>query len=601
MRLKASWQSIQGFFLLLALQCCAVSSFAADEDWLRLQAPRFGIVSQLNEKATRVWAEEFDKFVTALHQLYNTDDRNLVPLTIVIFKSKKQFLAYRIPTKDDKAKNLVGLFANQDDWSVIALPGLRGYKKTRRTILHEAVHWYLNSQSFDPPLWLDEGLAEVYSTFEVKHGKARWGLPIQSHVNYLDYKSLQPTRDFLSATREEALNELDTYYPQAWAMAHYFLFGNRGKNRNKLSAFLSELGKKGTERAFESSFGMTYEEFDRHLRPYVRHGKYGIGEVELTDRNAEIEVGPASDVVVQFALGRLAVGVGNYEKGMQHAEAIISRLPSRPEGYDLLAMASRSPEHKSKQLEALEKAISLNSVDSQIYLMQASILGEKNWIEGSIPDKALKKDVARRIADMYKKAILLRPKKKAAFEGFALALLNLKTYEEEDRQTLELGRRLHPQEGYIFVGLAALARMDGDIDSFNRNLEVSYGKSMGLSMDQKSGLRTMQQYTYHEWLFEQMQPLMEEGKFEEAEALLEQQKSLPYMSRDLNKVLDNIDGMLYSSKRLYDADLAIRARKLDEATAILEDIAGDERIPRLGKNTARRMLSRVEEMKKYYD
>jgi len=33
-------------------------------------------------------------------------------------------------------------------------------------------------------------------------------------------------------------------------------------------------------------------------------------------------------------------------------------------------------------------------------------------------------------------------------------------------------------------------------------------------------------------------------------------------------VLDKIDGMLYSSKRLYNAGLAIKARKFDEATAI---------------------------------
>lgn len=594
-------KSMQGLITVLALQCCAVFTFAADENWLSLKAPRFGIVSQLSEEATRAWAEEFDQFITALHQLYNSDDRNLAPLTIVLFKSKKQFSDYRIPTKSGKTKHVVGLFANLDDWSVIALPGLRGYKNTRRVILHEAVHWYTHSQSVDLPLWLDEGLAEVYSTFEIKHGKARWGMPIQSHVDYLDYKDLQPTRDFLRASQDEALDELDTYYPQAWAMVHYFLFGNRGQNRKEFSAFLSELGNKSREKAFESAFGMTYEEFDQKLRPYMRHGKYGIGEMELMNTHAKMEVAPASDTMVQFALGRLAVGVGNYEKGMQHAEAIISSRPSRPEGYEILAIACRSPKHKTKQLQALEKAISLNSIDSQIYFMQATILGKQNWREGNPPDKALNKDIARRIADMYKKTILLRPKKKTGFEGFALTLLNLNTYEEEDRQTLELGRRLHPREGYILVGLAALAKMDGDIDSFNRNLEISYRNSMGLSMDQKSVLRAMQQTAYHEWLFEQLQPLMEEGRFEEAEALLEQNKSLPYISRDLNKVLDNIDEMLYSTKRLYDADMAIRTRKFDEATDILEDIAKDEKMPRVGKNTAQRMLSRLEEMKKYLD
>ena len=124
--------------------------------------------------------------------------------------------------------------------------------------------------------------------------------------------------------------------------------------------FLSDLGTKGTEGAFESAFGMNYEEYDRHLRLYVRHGRYGIGEIELKDRHTEMEVAPASDVAVEFALGRLAVGVGSYGKGMQHAEAVIASVPSRPEGYELLAMASRSPALKTRQVEALEKAISLD-------------------------------------------------------------------------------------------------------------------------------------------------------------------------------------------------------------------------------------------------
>ena len=333
----------------------------------------------------------------------------------------------------------------------------------------------------------------------------------------------------------------------------------------------------------------------------MRHGKYSIGEMELTNTHADMELAPASNAVVQFALGRLAVGVDHYDKGVQHAEAVISSLPSRPEGYDLLAMAYRRPEHKTKCLQALEKAISLNSVDSQTYFMHAAMLGEKNWRQDGMVDKALEKGIARRIADMYKKSILLRPKKKAAYEGFALALLNVNTYDDEDRQILELGRRLYPQEGSVLVGLAALARMDGDMDAFNRNLEESYGDAMGLSLEQKFALRGMQEYTYHEWLFEQLEPLMEEGRFQEAEVLIEQQNRLSFMSKDLERVLDKLNEMLYTSKRLYDADLAIKGRKFEQAIAILEDIQNDEKVPRLGKNAARRILSRIEEMNKYVD
>lgn len=599
--MKTSGRSIETIICLLALLCCTVSAFAADAAWIRLQSPRFGVLSQLGEKETRVWAEEFDKFVTALHQLYNTNDNNLTPLTIVIFKSRKQFSPYRTRTESGQAKNIVGVFANLDDWSIIGLPGLKNSQNTRMVIFHEAVHWYINSQNFDPPLWLEEGIAEVLSTFEVKHGKGRWGLPIQPHVDYLNIKKLQPTREFLIASQDEALHKLDTYYPQAWAMVHYFMFGNRGKNNEKFSGFLSELRKTATEKAFKSAFGITYEDFDKDLQAYVRDGKYGIGEIELAENNTEMKVGPATDAMVQFALGRLAVAGGSYEKGIEHAEAVISGSPSRPEGYELLAMAAGGLENKSRQIEALDKAISLNSTDSQTYFMRASMLMEENWKSLTTSGEALEENIARRVAGLYKKSILLRPTNKYALEGLAVTLLNLKKYEEEDRNIFEMARGLYPREGSILVGLAALARMDGDIDAFNQYLEEACGDSMRLSMDLKMTLRGLQQYAYHEWLYDRIEPLMQEGRFEDAEALLKRQRTLPFMSKDLNKVLDNVDAIIYSSRRLYKAESAMNALRLDEAAAILEEIEKDDKVLQPAKNAARRMLSHIEGRKRYLD
>lgn len=592
---------IKIILLLTVISCLTIPAFAGDKPWLMLKTSRFGVVSQLNEKETRLWAEEFDKYITALHILYNTDDNNLLPLTILLFKDKKQFSPYNISTESGQAKKVVGVFTNFDDWSVIGLPGLKDYHMTRTTIFHEAVHWYLNSQNLDAPLWVEEGIAEVFSTFEIRNGKGRWGLPKQDHVDYLNYKGLQPTKDFLFATQDEALHKLDTFYPQAWAMVHYFMFGNGGKNREKFNLFLSELGKKSTKDAFESAFGMTYEKFDRELQRYIESGKYNIGEIDLTNTNTEIKIAPASNAVVQFALGRLAVAGGKSDLGIQHAEAVISNAPSRPEGYDLLAMALRNTENKTRLAEALEKAISLDSNDSQIYCLKASMLMEEKWRTGLVMGGPLDRDVAKQIADMFKKSILIRPNKKYAFEGFTFALMNMDTYEEDDKKILELGRGLYPMEGSILAGFAALDRIDGDINLFNQKLNVSCSDSMNMSQSTKTILRGLQQYIYQEWLFEKVNPLMKEGKFGEAETLLAQHNSLPFISTEMQKALKEMDAILYSSKKLYSAELEMRAGRIDEAVSILNNIEKDEKVPRQGKAAARRMLSKIENRQKYLD
>ena len=78
----------------LALLVLAAESTAADQ-WLRLQAPRFGVISQLDEDATRRWAVEFDQFISALELLYAMDATRLPPLTIVLFRNERGFAPYR--------------------------------------------------------------------------------------------------------------------------------------------------------------------------------------------------------------------------------------------------------------------------------------------------------------------------------------------------------------------------------------------------------------------------------------------------------------------------------------------------------------------------
>ena len=158
---------------LLACALAAPAS-AAEPEWLKLQAPSFGVISQLDEKETLAWAVEFEQFIGALHALYSADQVALPPLTIVLFRQPRDFAPYRLRTDSGQAR-IAGFFGNTGDWSVIGMPGSGRDDATRQTIYHEAVHWFATASDTPQPLWFAEGLAEVLSTFEVVDGKGRWG------------------------------------------------------------------------------------------------------------------------------------------------------------------------------------------------------------------------------------------------------------------------------------------------------------------------------------------------------------------------------------------------------------------------------------------
>ncbi|HUQ52390.1 MAG TPA: hypothetical protein VM692_09220, partial [Gammaproteobacteria bacterium] len=190
---------------LLAALTGAGTAFAADPEWIKLQAPGFGVISQLDEDDTRRWAVEFDQFIGAMHSLYNVEEVELPPLTIVLFKQYKDFAPYRVVTQSGQAR-IAGFFGRKGDWSVIGLSGAVRDAATRHTIYHEAVHWFASASTTRPPLWFSEGLAEVLSTFRSVDGKGRWGEAIEDNVAYLTYTGVMPIEELLVASQDEALH-----------------------------------------------------------------------------------------------------------------------------------------------------------------------------------------------------------------------------------------------------------------------------------------------------------------------------------------------------------------------------------------------------------
>src|SRR6187401_2099050 len=110
------------FFLACLVYAFAARGYAAEPAWLKLQAPSFGVISQLDEKDTLAWAVEFEPFIGALHGLYGAYEVASPPLTIVLFRSPRDFAPYRLRTDSGQAR-VAGFFGNTGDWSVIGRPG----------------------------------------------------------------------------------------------------------------------------------------------------------------------------------------------------------------------------------------------------------------------------------------------------------------------------------------------------------------------------------------------------------------------------------------------------------------------------------------------
>lgn len=106
-------------------------------------------------------------------------------------------------------------------------------KDMRQDLRHELTHGFLHSVLKDVPLWLDEGLAEIYELSPEKNGVNR------DHLTQIRTGLFEPDMAKLEQL-SEVKQMLRPQYREAWAWVHFML---RGKPESKavLLSYLQQL------------------------------------------------------------------------------------------------------------------------------------------------------------------------------------------------------------------------------------------------------------------------------------------------------------------------------------------------------------------------
>jgi len=213
------------------LELLVYVSSADAAQWLRLRSPHFVVVGDASERELRQVAERVEGFRDGLvRALPNATVAMPVPMTIVVFASDSRFTPFKPIVGGRPMERIGGYFLNGEDANYIALTLARG-EAAYPTILHEYTHALLAETLPSTPLWLHEGLAEIYSTYTERSDRrtAIIGSPPAHHLRELQTGQLLPIEQLLSADASSPLyNEGERrgmFYAESWALVHYLLFG----------------------------------------------------------------------------------------------------------------------------------------------------------------------------------------------------------------------------------------------------------------------------------------------------------------------------------------------------------------------------------------
>src|SRR5258708_12182766 len=210
--------------LLLALVTVAgVGPARADERWTRVRPPHFEVLGNAAPERARLVAASLEQFRRVLADVLGRAPQSDDPPTVVIaFRDQDSFAPFR-PVYRGRPQDVEGYFQAGSDRDYIAASLGSDGQEASETLFHEYAHVVLNRTLSAQPLWLSEGLAEVFSRWTAAGAEALVGLPAPDHLRRLQREKALPLARLLQVDGPSPLyhegGERGLFYSQSLALA----------------------------------------------------------------------------------------------------------------------------------------------------------------------------------------------------------------------------------------------------------------------------------------------------------------------------------------------------------------------------------------------
>lgn len=257
--------------------------------WRRYQSPNFEMFSASRDFDSRDLLHNLETLRALFFETFKVKERQPLEVSVYYFNNAAAFKAY---VHTSYRQELAGFYLHRPDRAVIAISPAWSDETARYVIFHEYIHHLNRVIGSNPPVWYNEGTAELLSTIEVEKDGVVLGKPLPWHVQSLREKPLLPLETLFSVDHASPIYNTGKHtgqlYAQAWALLHYLRFGKNNLDKEKVDLFLryilnEELSADPDFRRklFDETMGMDYSTMQRALGNYVSGGSFSYYKAAL--------------------------------------------------------------------------------------------------------------------------------------------------------------------------------------------------------------------------------------------------------------------------------------------------------------------------------
>jgi tetratricopeptide (TPR) repeat protein len=354
--------------ILLAALFLVVAPAQSAAEWRSLRTEHFHLIGDVSDRQLRDVALRFEQFRDVITQLKVTatqeDAGSRVP--IIVFRDRRSFEPF-MPRALGHVVEAAGLFVEGPDSVYIAVR-LDSGDASYRAAFHEYTHLLLRQTFPDAPLWLDEGLADYYSTLRITGDRsALIGLPLPIHLTLLRQGSMPLTQVFEATHQSAVYTDTDRVllYAQAWALVHHAYH-----SRPSLEAELIALGRRlaaggNVEESVRALYGVSVAELERLIAGYVRGRHTGV-TVEFEQKLVNAVTANSmtiTDAEADVWLGDLLAQSGRDDEAQPRLEDALRRQPGLGQAHEALARVLFRKNQDAEANAHLQQANALGDID----------------------------------------------------------------------------------------------------------------------------------------------------------------------------------------------------------------------------------------------
>jgi tetratricopeptide (TPR) repeat protein len=353
---------------LAALAAACAWAERTEPAWTLVRSDHFEIYSQSDTQTARAALQWFEQLRMFFQQGgFRLDGHT--PVRVIEFRSAKEYDTYRPRPGADAY--YVGTGAR--DYIVMRSLGPAEFS----TSAHEYAHFVLHANGLKLPLWLEEGVAEFFSSIRITQHDCFAGEERPARVSTLKHEPWLPMQELLAAMPGDPMQTsrrtAPVFYAQSWALAQMLMLSPEYRAHFP-EVIARVIAGALSSQALTSAYRKSLNEITRDLHRWIENRRFTLVRLPgVENARVAIESQTLSGAESSLLLADLAMANGKLDRARGLYDQSARRSPKNADIWAALgAIALRKGDTELARLN-WKRAIESGVEDAQLCFRYAAL------------------------------------------------------------------------------------------------------------------------------------------------------------------------------------------------------------------------------------